>query len=359
MSLSNLSLNPNPNRSLNRNQANYNTTRIADTFNLSFKKIAFYNFIFIGLCLLITTFIIYTMYSDEDLDKDRTTIVAILLSCLFLSNILLLLGTYIAKRYNLTPFTQIIVALLSFAIGYVTGYYLGQTIGESMTDDKKGKVDKDTAALQAAIAEVKKKKSDLEQETKKETEEVKEEIVKVESTIGGNVKSVLGKLGLNVGPHEKRKIKINEYPFKYSYGLSFWLFIEAQPPNVGGAYAKYVNILDYGGKPAIRYKGSKNELKITFRLNDDNDNHTEREILLYDKLKYQKWNHFIVNYDRGTVDVFVNNVLLATEGSIAPYMIHDDVVVGEDDGINGGIKDVKYFPQPIDLKTIKHLFRMY
>ena len=94
---------------------------------------------------------------------------------------------------------------------------------------------------------------------------------------------------------------------------------------------------------------------ITFKLKDENS----REILLYDKLKYQKWNHFIVNYDHGTVDVFINDELVATEQGIAPYMIHDEVVVGEKNGINGGIKDVKYFPEPIDLKTINYLFRMY
>jgi hypothetical protein len=165
----------------------------------------------------------------------------------------------------------------------------------------------------------------------------------------------MGKIDSLLGNKKKKKIKVNEYPFKYSYGISFRFFIEAQPQNVGGAYAKFVNILDYGGKPSIKYKGASNELKISFRLKDEN----EREILLYDDLKYQKWNHFIVNYDHGTVDVFINNKLVATEQGIAPYMIHDEVVVGENNGINGGIKDVKYFPEPIDLKTINYLFRMY
>jgi hypothetical protein len=59
------------------------------------------------------------------------------------------------------------------------------------------------------------------------------------------------------------------------------------------------------------------------------------------------------------VDIFINDKLVATEPGIAPYMMHDEVVVGENKGINGGIKDVKYFPEPIDLKTINYLFRMY
>lgn len=343
------------NTNINKYTSKYiNTNReIADNFKLSFKKITFYNFVFMGICLLITTIIVFVKYSDEDYDnnyikQNKTTIIAIVLCCLFLSNILVLLGVYIAKRYKLTPFTQIMVALACFAIGYVVGYYLGKVIGRLMSDKKKNKVDKDTAALQAAIAAVKEKQNANNDGYSKQEMEAIEEIEQTKTTINSKINSLLGYT-------KKRKIKINEYPFKYSYGISFWFFIEAQPPNVGGAYAKFVNILNYGGKPSIQYKGSTNELKITFRLNDD----VEREILLYDKLKYQKWNHFIINYDRGTVDVFVNDELIATESSIAPYMIHDEVVVGEKNGINGGIKDVKYFPEPIDLKTIKYLFRMY
>ena len=80
----------------------------------------------------------------------------------------------------------------------------------------------------------------------KQEMEAKEEIEKAETSI----KSLLG-------INKKKKVNINKYPFKYSYGISFRLFIEAQPPNVGGAYAKFVNILNYGGKPSIMYKETK------------------------------------------------------------------------------------------------------
>ena len=54
------------------------------------------------------------------------------------------------------------------------------------------------------------------------------------------------------------------------------------------------------------------------------NDYSTKDILFYDKLKYQKWNHFIVNH--GTVDVFINNELVATEKEIA-YMVHAYVVV--------------------------------
>lgn len=325
------------------NSNNSNTHKeISKSFQLSFKKIALYNLIFMAICLVITAVIVFLKYSSAQIQKDQQTIIAIIVSCILLSNINVLAGVYIAKRFDLSPFSQVLVALASFIAGYIIGYYLGKTIGNMLSAKKKGKVDKDTAALQAAIALAKKKPQKM--TYNKEEMEAKEEIEKAETSI----KSLLG-------INKKKKVNVNKYPFKYSYGISFQLFIEAQPPNVGGAYAKFVNILDYGGKPSIMYKGDKNKLKVTFRLKDDN----KREILLYDELKYQKWNHFIINYDHGTVDIFINNKLVATEPGIAPYMMHDEVVVGENKGINGGIKDVKYFPEPIDLKTINYLFRMY
>lgn len=322
---------------------NSNASReISKSFQLSFKKIALYNFIFMGICLVITAVVVFFKYSNAQIKKEQTTIIAIIISCLLLSNISILAGVYIAKRLKLSPFTQVLVALLSFIIGYAVGYYLGQTIGNMLMANKKGKVDKDTAALQAAIALAKKKPEQM--GYNKQEMEAKEEIEKAEMSI----KSLLG-------INKKKKIHVNKYPFKYSYGISFRFFIEAQPSNVSSAYSKFVNILNYGDKPSIKYKGDTNELKITFRLKDEN----RKEILLYDQLKYQKWNHFIINYDHGTVDVFINNKLVATEEGIAPYMTHDEVVVGENNGINGGIKDVKYYPEPIDLKTINYLFRMY
>ena len=330
----------------NNNNNNNNNKNISENFQLSFKKIALYNFIIMGVSLLITGIIVFVKYSTADLKKDHKIIISIMVCSLFMSNMFILIGVAIANYLKLSPFVKLLVALLMFVTGYVVGYYLGKTIGNLITKNKEHKVDKDTAALQAAIAAAKRKPQKM--AYNKDEMEAKEYLEKTESSIMGKIKSLLG-------DKKKKKIKVNEYPFKYSYGISFWFFIEAQPPNVGGAYAKFVNILNYGGKPSIKYKGDNNELKVSFKMKDENS----REILLYDKLKYQKWNHFIVNYDHGTVDVFINNELVASEPGIAPYMVHDEVVVGEKNGINGGIKDVKYFPEPIDLKTINYLFRMY
>ena len=64
-------------------------------------------------------------------------------------------------------------------------------------------------------------------------------------------------------------------------------------------------------------------------------------------MKLQKWNKFLINYDGGTLDIFLNDKLLSSSSSIAPYMTLDVVSVGANNGINGGIRNVVYFRNPV------------
>ena len=40
----------------------------------------------------------------------------------------------------------------------------------------------------------------------------------------------------------------------------------------------------------------------------------------------QIWNHFVINYDGGNTDVFMNNKLVGTKAGIVPYMKYDTVI---------------------------------
>jgi hypothetical protein len=151
----------------------------------------------------------------------------------------------------------------------------------------------------------------------------------------------------------KKSNTTTEFPFKYSYGLSAWVYINPQPPNTSPAYGRYSNLLNYGGKPSISYRADENKLRIAVKLNDQ----TEQVIYATNELKLQKWNSIVVNYDAGTMDVFLNNELVATVQNVAPYMTMEDVVVGEDGGIQGGIKDVMYFEEPAGLTTINNIVK--
>lgn len=135
----------------------------------------------------------------------------------------------------------------------------------------------------------------------------------------------------------------NNRPINYHYGLSFKIYINPQPPSTSSAYSEYTKIFDYGGKPKILYKADENKIKIQMKINE---NETQ-DIYVGDGMKLQKWNHFVINYDGGTLDVILNGDLVASKSSVAPYMTLDVVSVGQNNGINGGIRDVLYFRKPV------------
>jgi hypothetical protein len=128
--------------------------------------------------------------------------------------------------------------------------------------------------------------------------------------------------------------------FTYTYALSTWFNINPQPPNTRVAYGKYTNILNYGNKPSVQFNSTKNTLRVQAEAGNG------KLINVYtvkDFLPLQRWNHIVINYDGGFMDVFLNGRLVASKPNIAPYMHYDDVVVGENNGLEGGVRNVNYY----------------
>ena len=187
--------------------------------------------------------------------------------------------------------------------------------------------------------------------------------------------------------------------FNYQYGLSFWVFIDAQPPNTNSSYNKYTSLLSYGNKPNVLYKARSNTLIITVvndtplplesvrnikrnrrarqinginglngsdgvsGLNGTNDIEIiddKAHTIIYknSKVLLQKWNNIIINYSGGTLDIFLNNELVKSSIQNVPYMTFDNLTVGENDGINGGICNVVYFKKPLTNSNMYFLYNM-
>ena len=141
--------------------------------------------------------------------------------------------------------------------------------------------------------------------------------------------------------------------FNYQYGISFWFYLDSNNTNTAN-----IPILSYGHKPAVFYNPSKNLLEV--QVEEKNESLTNEMVTIYQKtdIYLQKWNHMIINYVGGTLDIFLNGDLVKSAINIVPFMKLDTLVVGHNNGINGGICNVIYFNKPLVAGQIQNLYNL-
>ena len=156
----------------------------------------------------------------------------------------------------------------------------------------------------------------------------------------------------NLGKYEN--ILNDKKKFTYKYSLSFWFYINPQPPNTASSYNKYTNILNYGNKPSVQFHSKNNKLRV--QCVEKNDSMTT--IYETDSLQYQKWNNMVINYDAGNMDVFINGDLVGSRKNIAPFMTYEKIYSGEKGGIDGGICNVNYYDKVLTLSSISNTYHL-
>ena len=158
----------------------------------------------------------------------------------------------------------------------------------------------------------------------------------------------------------------NSDNFDYQYAISCWIYINAMPPNTNSSYNKFTSLINYGDKPNILYNGKTNTLMITMQQKDL-DKTTKNNILEFDSegniiiykksdILLQKWNNIIINYSGGTFDVFINGELVKSSIEVVPYYTYENLTIGENNGIKGGICNVVYFRQSLTSSNIYYLY---
>jgi hypothetical protein len=153
--------------------------------------------------------------------------------------------------------------------------------------------------------------------------------------------------------------------------------VDAAPPNTNLSYTTPTSLLDYGNKPNILYDAVTNTLLVTMEKGDhrgsvqygtssefldtsnnvirDNES-TEWVIYRHKDFPLQKWNHLLVNYNGGTLDIFINGELVKSMKEVIPYMTLDTLTVGAKKGIQGGVGELLYFTRPITASNLHYLY---
>jgi len=82
------------------------------------------------------------------------------------------------------------------------------------------------------------------------------------------------------------------------------------------------------------------------------------EKILYETsdFKMQRWNHIVINYDGSTLDIFINNELVSSNPGIIPYNQNTVITSGTNEGIMGGICNVRYFRDSLSRGKISWLY---
>lgn len=154
--------------------------------------------------------------------------------------------------------------------------------------------------------------------------------------------------------------------FDYQYAISCWVFIDAAAPNTNPNYTKFTSLLNFGNKPNILYNSSKNTMMITMQQKDlknitknkliDFDDNGNRIIYVNKNMLLQKWNNIIINYNGGTMDIFLNGELVKSSIEVVPYYTIDNLTIGENEGIKGGICNVIYFRSALTSSNIYYVY---
>ena len=143
----------------------------------------------------------------------------------------------------------------------------------------------------------------------------------------------------------------------YQYAISFWTFIDGAPPSTSAAYNKYTSLLNFGYKPNVMYNAEKNTLIVITQEKFINRTESNELFDLDDKNKriiYKNTNFLLQKWNN--MDVFLNGELVSSAPNIIPYNTLDNLTIGEDNGIKGGICNVIYYTHALDSMAIKGLY---
>ena len=217
-------------------------------------------------------------------------------------------------------------------------------------------------------------------------------ILKEEATLPGGEMFIIPKDGKLTGMRSVEKPR-------YNYAISMWVYINTNANNAN-AYANEMNIFNYDNKPSVSYKlnisgCSKKSTKVNndgqivyeydtndgcnpedvnednvegrssnfiFKLSNNRNSDDEFKTIKVD-LPQQKWQFIVFNYHNNAVDIFINGNLYSSykfdDIDRPTYnMINDNVIIGQEKGLEGVICNTKYHTKPLTKFEIVNTYNL-
>jgi hypothetical protein len=140
----------------------------------------------------------------------------------------------------------------------------------------------------------------------------------------------------------------NSSIIKNTFSLSGWVYIVSQPPNKY-PYNDEATIFEFTTlHPRMVFNGKTNMFKAYFN-----------EAQNYEfAMPLQKWNYIVFNYDKTSIDLFVNGKLEHTvKRNVANddnFKVNDLVYIGQERGLSGGVCNLMYSTTPLIGADIKY-----
>jgi hypothetical protein len=156
----------------------------------------------------------------------------------------------------------------------------------------------------------------------------------------------------------------NTQNYRTNYSISFWTMINTHS-NSNISYVNKNNIFKYGHidsvnnrnyKPYVSYVIDKTGDNYIFQFSNTDDS------IYKISLPTQKWHNFVFNYNNSRVDLFINGKLERTyefSDNLPVYSSADEIIVGNENGLDGAICNVQYFNVPLTNTDIANLYNLY
>jgi len=138
----------------------------------------------------------------------------------------------------------------------------------------------------------------------------------------------------------------------YHYSLSSWVYLQQVESR------EKQLIYSFGSRPSLYYDPVLSTLCV---YTNYNNNQKRRLIYSSDKILFQRWIFVVMNYNYGTLDLFINNNLVGTYTNVIDNIDPSDLlIVGSDENKNiGGICNMKYYELPIGSRKINSIYTTF